>query len=129
MVNIAQCITLEDKANMKTTYGTLKAACLATGTPISFSVDEFLEAGGETTTTTTTPLINSTPVATTFVTSSTPESSPAPVSPPSAAESQTKTQQKEGLSQSDIIAIAIGVPVGVFTILGAIITWCMCCRH
>lgn len=136
VVNIAQCIAVKDKENMKTTYGTLKAACLATGTPISFSVNEFLDAGGElvtpatpatrTTTATTTmpPTTSVSTTATTSTTSRTAEPKPATESPPSSEE----TQQKHGLSQSDVIAIAIGVPVGVFTIIGAIITWCMCCR-
>lgn len=36
---------------------------------------------------------------------------------------------KDGLSTSDKIAIGIGIPVGIFTIIGAVVTWCMCSRR
>jgi len=35
----------------------------------------------------------------------------------------------EGLSQSDKIAIGIGLPVGIFSIIGGIAAWCTCCRR
>jgi hypothetical protein len=122
VVNIAQCITKIDPEDMRVVYGTLKAACAATGTQITFSVDDFIFYGGGATTTSATT--DFTTDSTTLYTSTTTTTSET-ITPTTTAVTQGSTStggSGGGLSVSDKIAIGIGVPVGAFTIIGVLIS-------
>jgi len=153
---VASCIYSQDPDSLDVTYGTFKAACASTGTPISFAIDDWRRVAGAAATDDGSSgggdeVINTfIPTTTTrFITSIRPTPSTPPETSSSGGDDATPdgnggsggdtavdTMQGGadgggegggGLNQSDKIAIGIGVPVGVFTIIGAVVAWWMCC--
>ncbi|KAK3371002.1 hypothetical protein B0T24DRAFT_304244 [Lasiosphaeria ovina] len=126
VVNVAQCVESNDAANLDVVYGTLKAACITTSTPISFSLAEWRNAAGATgdgDAQSSAP----TTFSTSIVSSSTKPATPGP-NPTTPTDGGGGGGGGGGLSTSDKIAVGIGVPVGVFSIIGAIVAWYMCCH-
>ncbi|KAK0706156.1 hypothetical protein B0T26DRAFT_755685 [Lasiosphaeria miniovina] len=131
VVNVAQCVEAGDAANLDVVYGTLKAACITTGTPISFSLAEWRNAAGAASDAgdaqSSAPTTFSTSIVSLSTKPATPGQTPTPTPTP-APQTDGGGGGSGGLSTSDKIAVGIGVPVGVFSIIGAIVAWYMCCH-
>jgi len=118
--NTAVCLNQEDPDNLEVVWVTMNLYCEDTSTPIVVSMNEWLNTarGGSNTVDTTLP---AEPTATPKQ-----PATPAPNGP--GPETTTKPDSGGGgLSTSDKIAIGVGVPVGFFSIIAAIITWWKCC--
>ncbi|KAM7211761.1 hypothetical protein V8F06_012863 [Rhypophila decipiens] len=120
IANVAACVNEQAPDDLVTVYDNIVAVCRGTGTPTLFSLDDFMAAAAAGT--------NTASVKTTSTTPSTGSSE----APPKQTETQTSTPEKEssggdgGLTTSDKIAIGLGVPAGVFGVIGAVATWWMC---
>lgn len=128
----AQCIGSSAPGALSNTYSTMLSNCDTTNTALTVSSAAFLAAGqasGDSPTTTfpPSPTSISTPPPETLQTlqalkvSSMPSQSAA-TSAPTSSSSGASGGGKSKLSQSDTIALAVGIPATVFTIIGVFIT-------
>jgi hypothetical protein len=143
VLRVARCLYINDESDTTEVYNTMKYNCASSGTPIGFTLDQFIEAGSSTSTLSSTISTTSTPVSTpASKPTSTPPSEPSSPStsthspashitgtdpsPVAVHNTGSSTPSKGGLSTADKIAIGIGVPVGFFTIIGAIAACIQC---
>jgi hypothetical protein len=136
----AQCIQVNAPGALQNVYTTAVTNCDSSNTPVTISLAQFLAAaqGG---------ISSSTTSASTFLTSILSPSTTQQAAPTTSLQqpnpSTTSTQSPSttasgssgnsngggggggGLNKSDVIALAVGIPATVFTILGVLI---MCCK-
>ncbi|KAM7203343.1 hypothetical protein V8F33_002334, partial [Rhypophila sp. PSN 637] len=121
--NVAACVNKEAPDDLETVYQDIVTVCVGTGTPTLFSLDDFMAAaaaGVDTSTTSSTGTAESPPKHTQTDTT---------VTTPTATPEKEKSDGDGGLTTSDKIAIGLGVPAGVFGVIGSVATWWMCCRR
>lgn len=128
----AQCIGSSAAGALSNTYSIMLSNCDATNTPLTVSTAAFLAAGQasgvSTIATSSSPTSISTSPPETLQTLQASKASP------TSAQSSASTSSYSGgsgggkgkLDSSDTIALAVGVPATVFTIIGVIIACCQC---
>jgi hypothetical protein len=123
----AQCIQAYDSEDLQSVYSIAVFNCDQTLTPITISLDQFMAFAGGSVSLPVTSI--STSQTSTFHTSTTAaaaaQQTGISTSSPTPAASASSGNSKGGLSKSDVIALAVGIPGTVFTIIGVLI---MCCR-
>jgi hypothetical protein len=131
----AQCIGSSAPGALSNTYSIMLSNCDATNTALTVSSAAFLAAGQasgvSTIATSSSPTSISTSPPETLQTLQASKASP------TSAQSSASTSSQSGgsgggkgkLDSSDTIALAVGVPATVFTIIGVIIACCQCRRR
>ena len=131
----AQCIGSSASGALSNTYSIMLSNCDATNTALTVSLAAFLAAGQASGVSTTATLSSPTSISTsppeTLQTLQVSKASPtsAQSSAPTYSQSGGSGGGKGKLSSSDTIAIAVGVPATVFTIIGVIVACCQCKRR
>jgi hypothetical protein len=134
ITNSARCIAASnpnDPSNILLTnvWNVMVSNCGSTNTPVTLTWEQFL-AAAQSGTSLSVISASSTGFLTSYTSPSTTQSSSTPTESTSApSQMNTGGGDSSGgkLNKSDIIAIAVGVPGTIFTIIGVIIGWRMCC--
>jgi len=128
----AQCIGSSASGALSNTYSIMLSNCDATNTALTVSSAAFLAAGQasgvSTIATPSSPTSISTSPLETLQTLQVSKASPTSdqSSAPTASQSGGSGGGKGKLDSSDTIALAVGVPATVFTIIGVIVACCQC---
>jgi hypothetical protein len=126
----AGCIGSSAPGALTNTYSTMLSNCDATNTALTVSLPAFLSAGQASGTLTTSisstvALISTLPLATSLFVQVSGPSTTSSQGPSTSSQDPSSTPSQSGgkgkLGTSDVIALAVGVPATVFTIIGVFV--------
>jgi len=132
----ATCVFSNDRTEIGAVYGALQNKCQSTGTPIIYTWQQFVDTighDGQASTLASTTTEKEKPATGFSISTTSSSTSPTSKKPGIAAAANTSASPSDAphngkYSESDIIALGVGIPSVVFAALACVIG-CICCNR